>query len=344
MLAHFPFNLAGVSRYDESLNLCTRGVRSPSPAPSPVQCIEVIVRIEFSRLLVTSWRFTDYGRRKHCGTCPVPTPAQGLPLLYSIPLRVNGAAGSRITRLGSPPHSGSYLSRPARFLLGRRSPAPERTTVPLRPRVLASRRRLRGSGRSCLLYHSRHRSVCSSARNERCTPDLQPTGVEASRRTALLGEMRRRAIEATRSGLSTSEHDMTTHTTTSSMPPPTLSSRRTARMGRSGSSAGTVQRSSTASPAGGPRSRTAPGPTGPRTSSSCGRFGTWGTPWSSRAMHASSPASARSSTRTGTNGGAARRHGLGRSSCRMVNAALRPLCVRSRCAGASFDRCSCHGS
>ena len=56
-------------------------------------------------------------------------------------------------------------------------------------------------------------------------------------------------------------------------------------------------------------------------------------------------ASARSSTRTGTDGGAPRRRGLvGRSSCQMFNAALQPLCVRSRCAGASFDRCSCHGS
>ena len=96
------------------------------------------------------------------------------------------------------------------------------------------------------------------------------------------------------------------------MPSSTPSSRRTARMGRSGSSAGAVQRSSAASPAGGPQSRTAPGPTGPRTSSSCGRFGTWSTPRSSRATPASSPASARSSTRTGTDGGATRRRGLGR--------------------------------
>ena len=36
-------------------------------------------------------------------------------------------------------------------------------------------------------------------------------------------------------------------------------------MGRSGSSAGAVQRSSAASLAGGPQSGTAPGPTGPRT-------------------------------------------------------------------------------
>ena len=35
---------------------------------------------------------------------------------------------------------------------------------------------------------------------------------------------------------------------------------------------------------------------------------------------------------------------MGRSSCQMFNAALQPLCVHSRCAGASFDRCSCHGS
>ena len=122
------------------------------------------------------------------------------------------------------------------------------------------------------------------------------------------------------------------------------SSRRTARRRRSGSSAGAVQRSSAASPAGGPQSGTAPGSTDPRTSSSCGRFGTCNTPWSSRATRASNSAFARSSTRTGTDGGAARWRRLGRSSCQMVNAALRPLCVRSRCAGASCGRCSCHGS
>ena len=44
------------------------------------------------------------GRRKHCGTSPLPTPAHALRLLYSIPFHVNGTAGSRITPLGSPPH------------------------------------------------------------------------------------------------------------------------------------------------------------------------------------------------------------------------------------------------
>ena len=48
-------------------------------------------------------RPTD-GRRKHCGTSPLSTPAHALGLLSSIPLHVNGAAGSRITPLGSPPY------------------------------------------------------------------------------------------------------------------------------------------------------------------------------------------------------------------------------------------------
>ena len=90
--------------------------------------------------------------------------------------------------------------------------------------------------------------------------------------------------------------------------------------------------------------RAAPGLTGPRTSSSCGRFGMWSTPWSSLATRASSPASTRSSTRTGTDGGTAQRRRLGRSACRMFNAALRLLSVRWRCAGASCGRCSCRGS
>ena len=47
---------------------------------------------------------------------------------------------------------------------------------------------------------------------------------------------------------------------------------------------------SAASLAGGPQSTSAPEPTGPRTSSSCRRFGTWSTPWCSRATRASSPA------------------------------------------------------
>ena len=102
------------------------------------------------------------------------------------------------------------------------------------------------------------------------------------------------------------------------MPSPAPSSRRTAGVGRSDSSAGAVQRSSAASPAGGPQSGTAPGPTGPRTSSSCRRFGTWSTPRSSRATRASSPASARSSTRIGTDGGAARRRGLRRVDGRRI--------------------------
>ena len=81
-----------------------RDVRNESPGSSFVQRIEAIVRIGFSRLLVTSWRSTDNGRRKHCGTSPLPTPTHALRFLYSIPLHVNSTAGSRITPLESPPH------------------------------------------------------------------------------------------------------------------------------------------------------------------------------------------------------------------------------------------------
>ena len=56
------------------------------------------------------------------------------------------------------------------------------------------------------------------------------------------------------------------------------------------------------------------------------------------------PPSARSSTRTGPDGGAAGRRGLGRSACQMFNAAPQPLGVCWQCAGASFDRCSCRNS
>ena len=92
-------------------------------------------------------------------------------------------------------------------------------------------------------------------------------------------------------------------TPTSSTPSPMPSSKRTARMRPSGSSAGAARSSSAASPAGAPRLPKAPGSTGPRTSSSCGRFATSSTSSRLRAARGSRHISARSSTRTGTGRG-----------------------------------------
>ena len=123
------------------------------------------------------------GRRKHCGTSPLPTPAHALRLLYSIPLHVNGTAGSRITPLGSPPHGGSYLSRPSRFLLDRRSP--DHGTDDRAPSAGACWRR----GGVCAALAALALQLAAPerplSRNVGRTPDVQPSGVEARGRAAL---------------------------------------------------------------------------------------------------------------------------------------------------------------
>ena len=182
-----------------------------------------------------------------------------------------------------------------------------------------------------------------SFRNVGRTSDVQPSGVKASGWRAL-----RRGSEAGHRGDTQRPFDMGARHNDEHQPPPCHRRRphRDARPGWDGVARvrgpckGRARRRRLAGCNRGRRlDRPARGH-----SSSCGRFGTWSTPRSSRATRASSPASARSSARTGTDGGAARRRGLGRFSCQMFNAALRSLCVRSRCAGASFDRCSCHDS
>ena len=130
------------------------------------------------------------GRGKHCGTSPLPTPAHALRLLSSIPLHVNGTAGSRITPLGSSPHGGSYLSQPARFLLDRRSPTTERATAPVRPTRVGVAAAFCAALALPLAAPER-----PSSRNVGRTPDVQPSGVEVNGRRTL-----RRGSEASHRG------------------------------------------------------------------------------------------------------------------------------------------------